>query len=208
MTAWPTLPYRDWADTLDTVHMVVQILGKVRVALSPKEPEWAHITLYVSPRGLTTGPVPSPVGVVRGGGRLPRARRRGADRRRVATRPSRCVTGRSPSSGTSSSARCARSGSTPSCRRCRRRWPTRSRSPTTRSIMPTTPKPPPASGASLTVIEPVFAEYRAAFKGQGVAGPVLLGQRRSRGHPVLGTSRARRRRVPACWNASPTTASR
>jgi len=63
MTAWPALQYRDWADTLDTVHMVVQILGKVRVALSPKEPEWAHITLYVSPRGLTTGPVPSPVGL-------------------------------------------------------------------------------------------------------------------------------------------------
>jgi hypothetical protein len=63
MTAWPALPYRDWADTLDTVHMVVQILGKVRVALSPREPEWAHITLYVTPRGLTTGPVPSPVGL-------------------------------------------------------------------------------------------------------------------------------------------------
>lgn len=63
MNAWPELPYEHWADTLDTVHMVLQILGKVRVALSPKEPEWAHITLYVSARGLTTGPVPSSVGV-------------------------------------------------------------------------------------------------------------------------------------------------
>ncbi len=63
MTDWPVLPYDEWADTLGTVHMVVQILGKVRVALSPKEPEWAHITLYVSARGLTTGPVPSNVGV-------------------------------------------------------------------------------------------------------------------------------------------------
>src|SRR5205823_6122802 len=43
--------------------MVVQILGKVRVALSPEEPEWAHITLYVSARGLTTGPVPSNIGL-------------------------------------------------------------------------------------------------------------------------------------------------
>jgi hypothetical protein len=43
--------------------MTLQILGKVRVALSPKEPEWAHITLYVSARGLTTGPVPSNVGL-------------------------------------------------------------------------------------------------------------------------------------------------
>jgi hypothetical protein len=43
--------------------MVTQILGKVRVALSPKEPEWAHIALYVSARGITTGPVPSPAGL-------------------------------------------------------------------------------------------------------------------------------------------------
>jgi hypothetical protein len=43
--------------------MVTQIMGKVRVALAPKEPEWAHITLYVSARGLTTGPVPSRAGL-------------------------------------------------------------------------------------------------------------------------------------------------
>ena len=62
-TEWPALPYEEWFDTRDTLHMVLQILGKVRVALSPKEPEWAHITLYVSARGLTTGPVPSNVGL-------------------------------------------------------------------------------------------------------------------------------------------------
>ena len=62
-TEWPALPYDEWVDTLDTLHMVLQIVGKVRVALSPKEPEWAHITLYVTARGLTTGPVPSNVGL-------------------------------------------------------------------------------------------------------------------------------------------------
>jgi hypothetical protein len=62
-TDWPALPYEEWSDTLGTLHMVLQILGKVRVALSPKEPEWAHITLYVSARGLTTGPVPSNAGL-------------------------------------------------------------------------------------------------------------------------------------------------
>ena len=62
-TDWPALPYESWSDTLGTLHMILQILGKVRVALSPKEPEWAHITLYVSARGLTTGPVPSTVGL-------------------------------------------------------------------------------------------------------------------------------------------------
>lgn len=63
MANWPALPYEEWSDTLDTLHMILQILGKVRVALSPPEPEWAHITLYVSARGLTTGPVPSNVGL-------------------------------------------------------------------------------------------------------------------------------------------------
>jgi hypothetical protein len=62
-TEWPELPYEEWSDTLDTLHMILQILGKVRVALSPKEPEWAHITLYVTARGLSTGPVPSNVGL-------------------------------------------------------------------------------------------------------------------------------------------------
>ncbi len=62
-TEWPALPYDESVDTLDTLHMVLQIVGKVRVARSPKEPEWAHITLYVSARGLTTGPVPSNVGL-------------------------------------------------------------------------------------------------------------------------------------------------
>src|SRR3954464_15373812 len=63
MTAWPPLPYAPWVDTLDTLHMVLQIVGKVRVVLSPKEPEWAHVALYVSARGITTGPVPSPAGL-------------------------------------------------------------------------------------------------------------------------------------------------
>jgi hypothetical protein len=62
-TEWPELRYEEWSDTLDTLHMVLQIVGKVRVALSPPEPEWAHITLYVTARGLTTGPVPSNAGL-------------------------------------------------------------------------------------------------------------------------------------------------
>jgi hypothetical protein len=62
-TDWPALPYDEWSDTLDTLHMIVQVVGKVRVALSPVEPEWAHIPLYVTARGLTTGPVPSNVGL-------------------------------------------------------------------------------------------------------------------------------------------------
>jgi hypothetical protein len=38
--------------------MYTQVIGKLRLALSPPEPQWGHVALYVSARGLTTGPVP------------------------------------------------------------------------------------------------------------------------------------------------------
>lgn len=55
--AWPALPLHEWKDTCDTLHMLSQIAGKVRLGLAPPEPEWAHAAMYVSPRGLTTGPI-------------------------------------------------------------------------------------------------------------------------------------------------------
>jgi len=57
-TAWPALPYEDWRETRDTLHMYTQVIGKLRLALSPFEPEWAHVPLYVSPRGLTSSVIP------------------------------------------------------------------------------------------------------------------------------------------------------
>jgi hypothetical protein len=57
--AWPELPYKAWKDTLATLHMKVQIVGKLRLALSPPELEWAHVALYLTSRGLTTGPMSS-----------------------------------------------------------------------------------------------------------------------------------------------------
>ena len=56
---WPELPYEAWKDTLATLHMKLQIVGKLRLALSAPEPEWAHVALYVTSRGLTTGPMSS-----------------------------------------------------------------------------------------------------------------------------------------------------
>ncbi|HET9411100.1 MAG TPA: DUF5996 family protein, partial [Candidatus Dormibacteraeota bacterium] len=56
---WPELPYEAWKDTLATLHMKLQIVGKLRLVLSPPEPEWAHVALYVTPRGLATGPMTS-----------------------------------------------------------------------------------------------------------------------------------------------------
>lgn len=58
MDAWPALPYADWRDTRDTLHMYTQVVGKIRLALSPFEPEWANVPLYLTARGLTTSPVP------------------------------------------------------------------------------------------------------------------------------------------------------
>ena len=54
---WPELPYDAWKDTLDTLHMKLQIVGKVRLALTPLEPQWANVPLYLTARGLTTTPM-------------------------------------------------------------------------------------------------------------------------------------------------------
>jgi len=55
---WPALPYEEWRATRDTLHMYTQVVGKLRLALSPFEPGWANVPLYVTARGLTTSPVP------------------------------------------------------------------------------------------------------------------------------------------------------
>jgi hypothetical protein len=52
--AWPTLTLSDWEDTRDTLHMWTQIVGKVRMAVTPMVNHWWNVTLYVSARGLTT----------------------------------------------------------------------------------------------------------------------------------------------------------
>jgi hypothetical protein len=57
MSSWPELPYSAWKDTLETLHMNCQIVGKVRLSLSPFEPEWANVPLYLTARGLTTTPM-------------------------------------------------------------------------------------------------------------------------------------------------------
>ncbi len=55
---WPDLPFADWQDTATTLHMWTQIVGKVRLAQSPWLNHSWHVTLYVTPRGLTTGTIP------------------------------------------------------------------------------------------------------------------------------------------------------
>ena len=42
---------------MDTLHMELQIIGKLRLALAPFEPQWANVPLYLTARGLTTTPM-------------------------------------------------------------------------------------------------------------------------------------------------------
>ena len=60
---WPDLPYEAWHETRDTLHMYIQIVGKVRAALTPVEEDWGHAPLYVTARGGNTSPIPHPNGV-------------------------------------------------------------------------------------------------------------------------------------------------
>ena len=57
--AWPPLPLDDWEPTYQTVHRWTQVLGKIRMELTPPVNHWWHVTLYVGERGLTTGPIPN-----------------------------------------------------------------------------------------------------------------------------------------------------
>ena len=54
---WLELILEDWEDTLATVHMWTQIVGKVRMKLTPLINHWWNVPLYVSARGLTTSPM-------------------------------------------------------------------------------------------------------------------------------------------------------
>ncbi len=55
---WPKLDYESWSDTLDTLHQMVQIVGKIRLKATPFQNHSWHTTLYVSPKGFTTGNIP------------------------------------------------------------------------------------------------------------------------------------------------------
>jgi Family of unknown function (DUF5996) len=56
--SWPPLPLSGWQDTYATLHRWTQIVGKVRLARLPWINHSWHVTLYVTARGLTTGPMP------------------------------------------------------------------------------------------------------------------------------------------------------
>ncbi len=55
---WPALPFGEWKDTCATLHMWTQIVGKVRLGLTPLVNHWWNVPLYVSAKGLTTSRIP------------------------------------------------------------------------------------------------------------------------------------------------------
>ncbi|HEY4195542.1 MAG TPA: DUF5996 family protein [Mucilaginibacter sp.] len=60
---WPDLAFENWKDTLATVHLWTQIVGKIRLKQMPWLNHSWHVTLYVSANGLSTGSVPYENGV-------------------------------------------------------------------------------------------------------------------------------------------------
>lgn len=50
--------YTDWREVADTLHLLLQMTGKVKLAYSDKRPEWAHIRQYLTLDGITTGIIP------------------------------------------------------------------------------------------------------------------------------------------------------
>lgn len=56
---WPALPFAEWQATAETLQLWTQIVGKIRLTLSPWINHSWHVTLYLTPRGLTTSSIPS-----------------------------------------------------------------------------------------------------------------------------------------------------
>jgi hypothetical protein len=57
-SAWPPLPFDEWSETRDTLHRWMQIVGKIRMELTPLLNHWWNVPLYVTARGLTTSEMP------------------------------------------------------------------------------------------------------------------------------------------------------
>jgi hypothetical protein len=55
---FPELPLEEWEKTKNTLHLYLQIIGKIRLKTFPKMNHWWHVPFYISPRGITTRPIP------------------------------------------------------------------------------------------------------------------------------------------------------
>jgi Family of unknown function (DUF5996) len=55
---WPELGYPGWRATIATLQLWTQVIGKIRLSLTPWVNHSWQVPLYVTTRGLGTGPVP------------------------------------------------------------------------------------------------------------------------------------------------------
>jgi hypothetical protein len=62
----PPLPFDSWNDTLATVHMWTQVVGKVRLKLCPLVNHYWNVAFYLTARGMTTSAMPYQRGTVLG----------------------------------------------------------------------------------------------------------------------------------------------
>lgn len=63
MDVFPPLPLESWRDTKETLHRFVQIVGKIRLAASPRRNHWWNVPFHLTGQGITT----RPMGPIRGG---------------------------------------------------------------------------------------------------------------------------------------------
>jgi Family of unknown function (DUF5996) len=62
VTGLPPLAFEEWNATRVTLRLFLQMVGKIRLALAPPRNHWWHVVFYVTPRGLTTGLMPTSAG--------------------------------------------------------------------------------------------------------------------------------------------------
>ncbi|HUD84991.1 MAG TPA: DUF5996 family protein [Xanthobacteraceae bacterium] len=55
---WPDIPFAAWSETCDTLQLWTQIVGKVRIALTPLVNHWWNVTFFVTARGLVAPAMP------------------------------------------------------------------------------------------------------------------------------------------------------
>jgi hypothetical protein len=55
---FPSMPLESWKETKDTLHLYLQVVGKIKLGLCPRQNHWWHAALYVSPNGITTRTIP------------------------------------------------------------------------------------------------------------------------------------------------------
>lgn len=63
ITNWPDIDFNNWKDTLSTVQLWTQIVGKIRLKAMPWLNHSWHVTLYVTAQGLSTGSMPFEDGI-------------------------------------------------------------------------------------------------------------------------------------------------